>query len=116
MSVYPKKDLPFLILFTAGLCSFTATLAMLTHQFPELMGIFAKAVSLPSRSRYCYRYRCLRRDLHLSLKPSTQLPLSLNVDNIIVSDKFLSTLFAPLGFFVDKVESFMPSSFWHQLT
>jgi hypothetical protein len=43
--VYPKKELPFFILFTAGLCSFTAMLAMLTHQFPELMGVFAKAVS-----------------------------------------------------------------------
>uniref|UniRef100_A0A8D0CM71 Suppression of tumorigenicity 7 like n=1 Tax=Sander lucioperca TaxID=283035 RepID=A0A8D0CM71_SANLU len=72
VSVYPKKELPFFILFTAGLCSFTAMLAMLTHQFPELMGVFAKA--------------------------------------------FFSTLFAPLGFFADKMESFMPSSFWHQLT
>ncbi|KAG7244851.1 hypothetical protein INR49_029870, partial [Caranx melampygus] len=43
VSVYPKKELPFFILFTAGLCSFTAILAMLTHQFPELMGVFAKA-------------------------------------------------------------------------
>ncbi|KAK7880257.1 hypothetical protein WMY93_030624 [Mugilogobius chulae] len=30
--------------------------------------------------------------------------------------RFFSTLFAPLGFFADKMESFMPSSFWHQLT
>uniref|UniRef100_A0A4W4HT27 Suppressor of tumorigenicity 7 protein-like n=1 Tax=Electrophorus electricus TaxID=8005 RepID=A0A4W4HT27_ELEEL len=43
VSVYPKKELPFFILFTAGLCSFTAMLAMLTHQFPDLMGIFVKA-------------------------------------------------------------------------
>ncbi|XP_023681411.1 suppressor of tumorigenicity 7 protein-like isoform X1 [Paramormyrops kingsleyae] len=72
VSVYPKKELPFFILFTAGLCSFTAMLAMLTHQFPELMGVFAKA--------------------------------------------FFSTLFAPLSFFIDKMESFMPFSFWYQLT
>lgn len=45
VSVYPKKELPFFILFTAGLCSFTAMLAMLTHQFPDLMGVFVKAVS-----------------------------------------------------------------------
>ena len=32
VSVYPKKELPFFILFTAGLCSFTALLALLTHQ------------------------------------------------------------------------------------
>ncbi len=44
--MYPKKELPFFILFTAGLCSFTAMLALLTHQFPELMGVFAKAVSV----------------------------------------------------------------------
>ncbi|XP_005987754.1 suppressor of tumorigenicity 7 protein homolog [Latimeria chalumnae] len=72
ISVYPKKELPFFILFTAGLCSFTAMLALLTHQFPELMGIFAKA--------------------------------------------FFSTLFAPFNFVMEKIESFMPSSFWHQLT
>uniref|UniRef100_A0A6P7G5A7 Protein ST7 homolog n=1 Tax=Diabrotica virgifera virgifera TaxID=50390 RepID=A0A6P7G5A7_DIAVI len=44
VSVYPKKELPFFIIFTAGLCSFTALLALLTHQYPELMGIFAKSV------------------------------------------------------------------------
>ncbi|XP_066839290.1 suppressor of tumorigenicity 7 protein-like isoform X1 [Anser cygnoides] len=44
VSVYPQKELPFFIHFTAGLCSFSAMLALLTHQFPELMVIFAKAV------------------------------------------------------------------------
>ncbi|CAI5777815.1 suppressor of tumorigenicity 7 protein-like isoform X1 [Podarcis lilfordi] len=48
VSVYPQKELPFFIHFTAGLCSFTAMLALLTHQFPELMVIFAKAVSIDS--------------------------------------------------------------------
>ncbi|XP_029428143.1 suppressor of tumorigenicity 7 protein-like isoform X2 [Rhinatrema bivittatum] len=43
VSVYPKKELPFFIHFTAGLCSLTAMLALLTHQFPELMGVFVKA-------------------------------------------------------------------------
>jgi ST7 protein len=43
--VYPKKELPFFILFTAGLCSFTALLALLTHQYPEPMGVIAKTVS-----------------------------------------------------------------------
>uniref|UniRef100_F7EAK0 Suppressor of tumorigenicity 7 protein-like n=1 Tax=Ornithorhynchus anatinus TaxID=9258 RepID=F7EAK0_ORNAN len=54
VSVYPKKELPFFIHFTAGLCSFTAMLALLTHQFPELMGILAKAVSMVSRT--CLEY------------------------------------------------------------
>jgi hypothetical protein len=39
VSVYPKKELPFFILFTAGLCSFTALLALLTHQYPDSMGV-----------------------------------------------------------------------------
>ncbi|KXJ16905.1 protein ST7 homolog [Exaiptasia diaphana] len=42
LSVYPKKELPFFILFTAGLCSFTAVLALLTHQFPEPMANLAR--------------------------------------------------------------------------
>ncbi|XP_059491006.1 protein ST7 homolog isoform X2 [Neocloeon triangulifer] len=44
VSVYPKKELPFFILFTAGLCSFTALLALLTHQYPEPMGVIAKTL------------------------------------------------------------------------
>ncbi|XP_076341521.1 protein ST7 homolog [Tachypleus tridentatus] len=44
ISVYPKKELPFFILFTAGLCSFTALLALLTHQYPEPMGALARTV------------------------------------------------------------------------
>ncbi|XP_069489426.1 suppressor of tumorigenicity 7 protein-like [Ambystoma mexicanum] len=72
VSVYPKKELPFFIHFTAGLCSFTAMLALLTHQFPELMGVFAKA--------------------------------------------FCSTLITPFKFAMEKIQSFMPSGFWHQLT
>ncbi|XP_018416344.1 PREDICTED: suppressor of tumorigenicity 7 protein homolog isoform X1 [Nanorana parkeri] len=42
VSVYPQKELPFFIHFTAGLCSFTAMLALLTHQFPDLMAVFAR--------------------------------------------------------------------------
>jgi len=50
LSVYPKKELPFFILFTAGLCSFTALLALLTYQYPEPMGLIAKTVSSVSYS------------------------------------------------------------------
>ncbi|XP_068701743.1 protein ST7 homolog [Montipora foliosa] len=42
LSIYPKKELPFFILFTAALCSFTAMLALLTYQFPEPMANAAK--------------------------------------------------------------------------
>uniref|UniRef100_A0A8B9H6L3 Suppression of tumorigenicity 7 like n=1 Tax=Astyanax mexicanus TaxID=7994 RepID=A0A8B9H6L3_ASTMX len=56
VSVYPKKELPFFILFTAGLCSFTAMLAMLTHQFPDLMGVFVKAVSLFISIQCCINF------------------------------------------------------------
>ncbi|XP_043565508.1 suppressor of tumorigenicity 7 protein homolog isoform X2 [Chiloscyllium plagiosum] len=55
VSVYPKKELPFFILFTAGLCSFTAMLALLTHQFPELMGVFAKAIFTAPHQQDCRR-------------------------------------------------------------
>ncbi|CAB0044184.1 unnamed protein product [Trichogramma brassicae] len=44
VSVYPKKELPFFILFTAGLCSCTALVALLTHQYPETMGVVAKSL------------------------------------------------------------------------
>lgn len=43
ISVYPKKELPFFIVFVAGLCTFTAVIAVLTHQYPDHMGVFAKA-------------------------------------------------------------------------
>ena len=53
VSVYPKKELPFFILFTAGLCSFTALLALLTYQYPEPMGHVAKMVtSLKLRAEF----------------------------------------------------------------
>ncbi|CAM4752466.1 unnamed protein product [Rotaria magnacalcarata] len=42
VSVFPKKDLPFFILFTAGLCSGTAILALLTHQYPEIAAYIAR--------------------------------------------------------------------------
>ena len=47
--MYPKKELPFFILFTAGLCSFTALLALLTHQYPEPMGVVVRTVSSMSQ-------------------------------------------------------------------
>ncbi|XP_018416345.1 PREDICTED: suppressor of tumorigenicity 7 protein homolog isoform X2 [Nanorana parkeri] len=47
VSVYPQKELPFFIHFTAGLCSFTAMLALLTHQFPDLMAVFIKTFMIP---------------------------------------------------------------------
>ena len=43
MSVYPRKELPFFIVFTAALCSFTAALALLTHQYPDAMGSAARS-------------------------------------------------------------------------
>ncbi|XP_078488596.1 suppressor of tumorigenicity 7 protein homolog [Ciona intestinalis] len=45
VSVYPKKEWPFFIVFVGCLCSFTAMLAILTHQYPDIMILFAKALS-----------------------------------------------------------------------
>ncbi|CAF0871274.1 unnamed protein product [Adineta steineri] len=42
VSVFPRKELPFFILFTAGLCSGTAMLALLTHQYPEIAAYIAR--------------------------------------------------------------------------
>lgn len=44
VSVFPKKELPFFILFTAGLCSCTALLALLTHYSPENMMTLAQTL------------------------------------------------------------------------
>uniref|UniRef100_F7BMY3 Protein ST7 homolog n=1 Tax=Ciona intestinalis TaxID=7719 RepID=F7BMY3_CIOIN len=44
VSVYPKKEWPFFIVFVGCLCSFTAMLAILTHQYPDIMILFAKAL------------------------------------------------------------------------
>uniref|UniRef100_H2ZNX4 Protein ST7 homolog n=1 Tax=Ciona savignyi TaxID=51511 RepID=H2ZNX4_CIOSA len=45
VSVYPKKEWPFFIVFVGCLCSFTAMLAILTHQYPDIMILFARALS-----------------------------------------------------------------------
>jgi ST7 protein len=44
VSIYPKKEVPFFILFTAGLCSCTALLALLTHSYPDVMFVFAQTI------------------------------------------------------------------------
>ena len=45
VSVYPPKEIPFFILFTAALCSTSAALALLTYRFPEQMRYAANMVS-----------------------------------------------------------------------
>lgn len=45
VSVFPERETPFFIMFTAGLCTFTALIAFLTHQYPDQMAIVAKTVS-----------------------------------------------------------------------
>ena len=62
VSVYPKKELPFFILFTAGLCSFTALLALLTHQYPESMGVSRHKYSRILGFLVSLAANCLERD------------------------------------------------------
>ncbi|KAF2983205.1 hypothetical protein EK904_008398, partial [Melospiza melodia maxima] len=71
VSVYPQKELPFFIHFTAGLCSFSAMLALLTHQFPELMVIFAKARLLSVTSSSFPGFWKLRSKVHRQLPVPT---------------------------------------------
>lgn len=54
----------------------------------------------------------------LTVKFSLEVYCLLNFDlNVcLCSLQFLSTLFAPLNFVMEKVESILPSSLWHQLT
>ncbi|OQV24251.1 Protein ST7-like protein [Hypsibius exemplaris] len=51
VSVYPQKEVPFFITFTAALCCVMAMLAVLTHAYPEFMTQLARTfivyVSLP---------------------------------------------------------------------
>jgi len=42
--VFPERETPFFIMFTAGLCTFTALIAFLTHQYPDHMAVVAKTV------------------------------------------------------------------------
>lgn len=44
VSVYPEKTLPFFITFTALLCSCTTILALLTHQYPDVMSDFFQGI------------------------------------------------------------------------
>ncbi|KAH9410190.1 Suppressor of tumorigenicity 7 protein [Tyrophagus putrescentiae] len=37
LSVYPKKDIPIFIRFTASLCTVTAMLAFMAYQYPEML-------------------------------------------------------------------------------
>lgn len=45
VSVFPKKDLPFFIHFTAGLSSFSALLALLIYLQPQFTGNLIYIVS-----------------------------------------------------------------------
>lgn len=42
--------------------------------------------------------------------------ISADICAFLFPPQFLSTLFAPLNFIMEKVESILPSSLWHQLT
>ena len=57
LSVYPKKDMPFVTLFTAGLCSGTAVLAILTHQYPKPATALIQAVSFPNSHSHVFVYK-----------------------------------------------------------
>jgi len=45
VSVYPKKEWPLYIVVVASVCTITAVLAVLTHQYPEAMILCAKTVT-----------------------------------------------------------------------
>ena len=88
VSVYPKKELPFFILFTAGLCSFTALLALLTHQYPESMGV------------------SVARFLTTINRASVQ----------VIARTILGWVSAPLQYILEKADSVLPTSLLHLLS
>ena len=87
--MYPKKELPFFILFTAGLCSFTALLALLTHQYPESMGVG-------------FIITMYDRMLHLSCQ--------------VIARTILMWVSAPLHYILEKADSVLPTSLLHMLS
>ncbi|ERE88144.1 suppressor of tumorigenicity 7 protein isoform 2 [Cricetulus griseus] len=93
VSVYPKKELPFFIHFTAGLCSSTAMIAFLTHQFPEVMAVFAKAVSMISRTCVEYLRGGLKTEMTLTNIIAVQsLPAPTHASYVKQRPKVLLTL------------------------
>ena len=100
VSVYPQKEIPFFILFTAALCSSSATLALLTYRFPEQMGYAANMVRIFGQStlsdgiNYVERgstlqyghaiLPCLYLSIHLSI-----LLVEVNLSYSYVTDSFL---------------------------
>ena len=93
VSVYPKKELPFFILFTAGLCSFTALLALLTHQYPESMGVSGTVLAV---DKWTYI---------LSVTPSQ-----------VIARTILMWVSAPLHYILEKADSVLPTSLLHMLS
>ena len=91
VSVYPKKELPFFILFTAGLCSFTALLALLTHQYPESMGVSGTVLAVDI--------------YYLSVTPSQ-----------VIARTILMWVSAPLHYILEKADSVLPTSLLHMLS
>ena len=90
VSVYPKKELPFFILFTAGLCSFTALLALLTHQYPDSMGV--------------------------RQPPPLHNAQFSHFDPQVIARTILMWVSAPLHYILEKADSFLPTSFLHLLS
>lgn len=89
--MYPKKELPFFILFTAGLCSFTALLALLTHQYPESMGVGHVNDNVNDV-----------RTKHLFSQ--------------VIARTILMWVSAPLHYILEKADSVLPTSLLHMLS
>ena len=86
--MYPKKELPFFILFTAGLCSFTALLALLTHQYPESMGVSSYISIIQCQILSCQ----------------------------VIARTILMWVSAPLHYILEKADSVLPTSLLHMLS
>ncbi|OPJ89068.1 suppressor of tumorigenicity 7 protein-like isoform B [Patagioenas fasciata monilis] len=128
VSVYPQKELPFFIHFTAGLCSFSAMLALLTHQFPELMVIFAKAIivllipllmssesfrELVRNNDTQYRTRASNCAAGAVADQRSQCP-GLQLSAHAGDAGCFGNLLSPFSFVVGNTEVLLLSTLWHQ--
>lgn len=84
--MYPQKNYPFFIRFTASFCILTACTAFITHQYPEFMFQSGRMVSAPVLS-----------------SPLTDSPPQL-----------INTSFDAMMYFVEKFDFFLPAWLYQQ--
>ncbi|TNN35486.1 Suppressor of tumorigenicity 7 [Liparis tanakae] len=124
------KEFPLLSMFNLHENLLEALLEL--QGYADVQAVLAKYddISLPKSATICYTAALLKARAvsdKFSPEAASRRGLSTAEMNAVEAihravefnphvPKFLSTLFAPLNFIMEKVESILPSSLWHQLT